>query len=611
MSEFLIAGTSIVDPASLPARAAAARATAPAVLATPTPASPMSLIIRPSARDRWMSATLTQYSPTYTENICRGAMAGNLISQYLMFDLMEQTWPRLTKNLNELKNAVNDLEWNLQPFALKGQKPTPEAQRRARIIEHIIDNMSPDTKANENDFDDTVYDVLDALGKAISVLEMDFPETPVTEDLGDGPEMYFPVKATRWVHPRYYGYPNYPVAGDELMLNAKEVKFSNPDAPLPADGSMWTKFPDDKFIISIIKQKSGHPVNSGMLRILGFFWAAQNFTWEWFLNYSQIFGQPLRWATWEQGATLETINLVETLLRDMGSAAYAAFPAGTDLKLLEAMKGAGENPQKVLIDAADTICDLVVLSEAMSSEHGGPGARGGGTQASATVGKTKRDEKIHAVGGRAAKIINQQFVKAICRRNFGDDTQCPRYVVSAKQSKDGVAIATKFKTVLSIPGVRVSKQQFYSENDLEIPESDEDALIGQAPATGFGQPSSGGTDEEGGENLPANARAARAKASAPRVNHQLVDNALADATGIAPRWLGAVRPIFEELIAKAKAGNVSDAEFIAAIAKAQKQLPDVFDKMDHKALERVIEQTMSAGVVNGVVRGALERRGAK
>jgi phage gp29-like protein len=616
MSEFLIAGTAIVDPASLPAKAAAVPATVPAAPATPKPASPMSLVIRPSARDRWLAASLTQYTPTYVENICRGAAAGNLMSQWMMFDLMEQTWPRLSKNLNELKNAVNDLEWNLKPFALKGQKPTPEAQRRARVIENIIWNMAPDPLANENDFEDTVYDVLDSLGKSISVLEIDFPELPVTEDLGDGVETYFPVKATRWVHPRYYGYPNYPVTSDRLMLNAKEVKFSNPAAVLADEGgSTWAEFPEDKFIISVIKQKSGHPINAGMLRLLGFFWAAQNFTWEWFLNYSQIFGQPLRWATWERDASLETINLVETLLRDLGSAAYAAFPAGTDLKLLEAMKGAGENPQKVLIDAADTICDLVVLSEAMSSEHGGPGARGGGTQASATVGKTKRDEKIHSVAGHAAKIINAQFIKPICRRNFGDDTQCPYFEASAKQSKDGVAVATKYKTVLSIPGVLVSKQQFYDDNDLVVPATDDDVLVGQSAAPAQ-QPSGGATGGQDGGDIEegpvtADARAAHAKAAAPGVNRRLVDNALADATGIAPRWLGAVRPIFEELIAKAKAGHVTDAEFITAIEQAQRRLPDVFDKMDHKALERVIEGTLGAAVVNGAVRGALERRGAK
>jgi phage gp29-like protein len=597
----------------------AAQATPPAPTPAQAPAS-MRLIIRPSARDRWQSALMAQYTPTYVENIMRGAMAGNLVSQWLMFDLMEQTWPRLPKNLNELKNAVNDLEWNLQPFALKGQKPTPEAQRRAKIIEYIVWNMTPNIKCNENDFEDTVYDTLDALGKSIAVLEMDIAPEPVQVDLGDGLETIVPIKATRWVHPRYYGYPNYPVTSDELMLNAKEVKFSNPDAELTGTdaSSIWMPFPDDKFIISIIKQKSGHPINAGMLRILGFFWAAQNFTWEWFLNFAQIFGQPIRWANYDASAPQETINLVETLLRDMGSSGYAAFPAGVDLKLLEAMKGGGENPQKVLIDAADTICDLVILNEAMSSEHGGAGGRAGGTQASATVGKTKRDERVHAVAGSAAKILNQQFIRTICRLNFGDDSQCPYFEPAAKQSKDGVAVATKYKTLLSIAGVEVSKQQFYDDNDLIIPAEGDDTIKGQSSGGQQNQPGdgngSGGVNDnndpgEGPVTGSAHAAGCNCRIHArAKADNAIVNRALENLTGVEAKWLGGVKPFFQDLVDKAKDEKLSDADFITALAKAQKQIPELFHKLDSKALADALNDAMSTAAINGIVRGHLARR---
>ena len=600
-----------------PIKGANAAPVVPATAPAPKPAdgdqpqARMNTIIRPSARDRWQSATLAQYTPTYVENICRGAMAGNLTSQWLMFDLMEQTWPRLQKNLKELKDAVNDLEWNLIPFALKGQKPTPEAQRRARIIEYIIWNMEPDVKKNENDFEDTVFDVLDGLGKSISVLEMDIPDQPVTVDLGAGLETFLPVKATRWVHPRYYGYPNYPVTSDELMLNAKEVKFSNPDAALPgADGAQWLPFPEDQFIVSVMKQKSGHPINSGMCRVLGFFWAAQNFTWEWFINFAQIFGQPLRWATYDQNALQETITLVETLLRDLGSSGYAAFPAGTDLKLLEAVKSSGENPQKALIDAADTICDLIVLNESMSSQHGGTSNRAGGSLAAAGVGKTKRDEKVHAVAGSAAKCLNQQMIKVICKLNFGDTTQCPYLEAAAKNQKDAVAVATKYKTLLSIPKVRVSQEQFYADNDLVQPgEGDlvfEGAAAGPAQSPGGAGGAGGGDLDEG--PVTANAKAhicAHAKAPSDQA---IVDHALEDLTGVEAKWLGGVAPYFLGLVARAKSAHVTDAEFIAALAKAQKEIPELFHRINHQALATAIENAMSAAAVNGVARGFMDRR---
>ena len=592
---------------------------APAVAAQPPSQVPLTLLIKPSARDRWLSSLVSQYTPEYVETICRGAMAGNLVSQWQMFDLMEQTWPRLSKNLNELKNAVIDLEWNLQPFALKGQKPTPEAQRRAKIVEFILWNMQPDVKKNENDFEDTCYDVMDAVGKGISVLEIDYAPAVQTLDFGEGPVSFLPVQATRWVHPRYYGYPNYPITKDELMLNVAEVRFANPAAEFP-DGALWAEFPDDKFIVSIFKQKSGHPINANMLRLLGFWWAASNFTWEWFLNFAQIFGTPIRIANYSDKVSSETIQLVEQLLQDMGSSGYLAAPEGVKIQVLEALKSAGENPQKTLIDAADIICDILILGQTLTTTQGSRGS-----QSLGNIHKDVRDEKIRAVAKRVAKLLTLQLIRPICRKNFGDERFCPWLQPANNQAKDAVATATKYKTLLGIKGVRVSKQQFYEDNDLVIPEEGDDVLEG-APAAGpvnppgaggSGGPGSGDENDEGPVTGGARSHGEQcgcsqhAVASARLADRQLVDAALADATGIAPRWLGAVRPVFEGLIAKAKAGNVSDADLIAAIGQAQKDLPEVFHRMDHNALGRVIEDAMASAVVNGAVRGGQRKPGTR
>src|SRR5579884_2360167 len=85
----------------------------------PTNAVEQPTYILPNARDRWMATNLHYYSPKRVENIARSAMSGNTVAQWQMFDLMEQTWPRLAKNLNELKDAVVDLDWTLQAYAPK------------------------------------------------------------------------------------------------------------------------------------------------------------------------------------------------------------------------------------------------------------------------------------------------------------------------------------------------------------------------------------------------------------------------------------------------------------------------------------------------------------
>lgn len=619
-----IPGTKVIDPATVPAKAPAA----PAAEATPTAATgpkTLSLLIKPASRDRWTSTIISLYTPQYIETICRGAMSGNLLAQYQMFDLMEQTWPRLSKNFNELKNAVIDLEWNLQPFALKGQKPSKEAQRRARIMEHIIWNMAPDIKANENNFEDTIYDVLDALGKGIAVLEMDIPAEPVRINLGETSETVFPVRATRWVHPRYYGYPGGYGSSDELMLNAKEVRQTNPNATFTATSGTditgeWMPFPENKFIVSIIKQKSGHPINAGMLRLLGFWWAASNFTWDWFLNFAQIFGMPIRWATYPQNSPLETISLVEQLLQNMGSSAYAAFPEGTMLQILDTVKGsAGDNPQKVLIDAADIICDITILGQTLTTTQGSRGS-----QSLGNIHKDVRDEKISAIARRASQVLNQQFLKPLCILNFGDDQLCPYFEPAAVQAKDSVAVANKFKTILSIPGVRVSLQQFYEENDLVVPDETDDVIVGQASGGGQQDKSGGEGGAGSGDNLDEgpvtasakaahrgcrhNAATARAGDAGDPSTNQIIETALEDLTGVQPRWLGGVLPFFSGLVSKSKSGQVTDADFIAALEKASAEMPELFSRVQPRHLQDVLANAMGAAAANGVAQAHADRK---
>src|SRR5882672_10003147 len=60
---------------------------------------PMGVVLRPNVRDRWLASQIAYFTPQIVENTFRGAMTGNLLAQWLLFDLMEQTWPRLSKNL--------------------------------------------------------------------------------------------------------------------------------------------------------------------------------------------------------------------------------------------------------------------------------------------------------------------------------------------------------------------------------------------------------------------------------------------------------------------------------------------------------------------------------
>ena len=116
------------------------RAQADAVAPPPSAPLPPGLerIIVPSARDRWRGRRVASYTMESIEQILASAFDGDLRYQWELFDLMEETTPRLMKVLNEIKRAVITLDWPLQPWSEKGAEPTPSAIERAKLCEGAI-----------------------------------------------------------------------------------------------------------------------------------------------------------------------------------------------------------------------------------------------------------------------------------------------------------------------------------------------------------------------------------------------------------------------------------------------------------------------------------------
>ena len=80
---------------------------------------------------------------------------------------------------------------------------------------------------------------------------------------------------------------------------------------------------------------------------------------------------------------------------------------------------------------------------------------------------------------------------------------------------------------------------------------------------------------------------------------QLSSAVLEGLTGVAREWLAPVRPMFDRLAALAMAKNVSDADFLAALEKAQKQLPELFDTLDTDILQTAFEEAIGSAALAG------------
>ena len=82
---------------------------------------------------------------------------------------------------------------------------------------------------------------------------------------------------------------------------------------------------------------------------------------------------------------------------------------------------------------------------------------------------------------------------------------------------------------------------------------------------------------------------------------QLSAAVLQGLTGVTTEWLAPVRPFFDRLAALAMSNQVTDADFLSALDKAQAQLPEIFDLMDTQALEEAFANAIGSAALAGSV----------
>ena len=513
---------------------------------------PMERIIIPNARDRMESNPLgPKQSPNSIVNILRTALGGSIKSQYEVYELMEDSWARLSKDLHELKIAAARSRYTVMPYAEQGERPTPEAQDKAKFVQYIIDNWKGNGVTNTNGFRDCIYDICDAVGKGFSVQEI----------LSKPTDRGAMVSGTYFVHPRYYGYY---AEEPYLMLTPK------------ADGN-YEKFPRNKFIVATYKNKSGNTMGYGLLRQLAYWWSGQNYCRDWLLNFAQVYGQPLRWATYDPGASNSLKTDIANMLENMGAAAWGAFPSGTTVEFKEAGRSGPDNPQNHFMEIADRHCDITLLGQTLTTD-----TSGSGSYALGEVHQDVRMSRLHDITHWVASVLNDQWVPSVCELNYGDHSNYPSLVPDLSHAGDPNQEAQRDQMLLQA-GVEIPKKWFYDRHAVPVPQDGEETVKQDAPAPFMGSEVVSAADQ------------------LPSETNKLSKNVMEELTGVSEKWLSPVKPVFDELVMKALQKNVSDEDFVAALSKAEGLLPELFDEMDTKSLSEALDKAMGASAVNGAV----------
>lgn len=388
---------------------------AKSTMTVPVFSNGLSRIVRPAAAFRWMAPGIAAFTPRYIEMILNGALAGDHVYQWQLFDMMLKTWPTLSSCQQELMYGVTRRELVYDPFMEEDEKATPSAIDREKTVTAAMRGMDPDPTYDENAVQGTISDIMDAWFRGVSLIEILW-HTIESKKQGTiwGP------KSTYWAHPSSYGFNKNGVIGITGTLDPYGYGVTSTQPP--SQSNLYA-IPENKFLIAIHKVHSGGALGSAMLRPLAWWWCASNFTSDWLLNLAQVFGLPFRWATYASATPDQTVSTICDMLANMGSAGWAAFPEGATLELKEAsMAQSGHTPQGDLLDRADSYARMMILGQTMT---GSTIASGRGGQAFGTVEAQVEQDRLDAACGFVQGIINRQLIPKILYLNYGDATEAP------------------------------------------------------------------------------------------------------------------------------------------------------------------------------------------
>jgi phage gp29-like protein len=396
-------------------------------------------------------------NPVRLASILRDADQGNPLRFFELAETIEERDAHYAGILGTRKRSVAQLD-----VQVDAADDTPEAKTHAAWIEA---GLNRDTLQAE------IFDMLDAIGKGISFVEI----------VWDTSEGDWNIGQLIWRDPRWFEFDRkdgttplllggYDGAGVATLTNSMGRN------PLPAF----------KFVTTVIRAKSGLPVRSGIARLAAWSWMFKAFTLRDWAIFAQTFGQPVRVGKYPAGSTEGDKDTLFRAVANIAGDCAAIIPASMEIDFVEAANvGASHALYKERADWLDQQMSKAVLGQTATTDAvvGGLGS-----------GKEHRQvqEDIERADAKSlSAILNRDLVRPWVQLQFGPQKKYPRLKIGRPEEANVEQIVTGVQRLVPL-GLQVETS--WMRDLLGIPEPAPGAVLLTAPAAtpmfggGFGGP---------------------------------------------------------------------------------------------------------------------------
>ncbi|MCE5336957.1 MAG: DUF935 domain-containing protein, partial [Desulfobacteraceae bacterium] len=359
-----------------------------------------------TVRDRWSTYSSKGLTPERLAQILRQADSGDVYRQAELFEEMEEKDAHLASQFQVRKLAVQGLDWELIP-----KEESAPARETARFCRSFLENLT--------DFDENILDLLDAIAKGYSMLEILWEES--------GGEIG--IRCLNWIP-------------------AKRITFTESLAPRirtedePVRGMDPPPF---KVVYHRYKARSGYDTRAGIMRVCAWMYLFKNYAVKDWIGFAEVYGMPLRVGKYEPGASKADRDALVHAVRSLGSDAAGIISKATEIEFIEAQKGASLDVYERLASFCDAQMSKAILGQTLTSEAGG--GKGQGSYALGRVHSEVRQDLVRADCRSLAKTITLQVLRPLVGFNFGWDAPVPRFQFLSEPPEDLRTVAEVYKAL--------------------------------------------------------------------------------------------------------------------------------------------------------------------
>jgi phage gp29-like protein len=390
-------------------------------------------------RHAWAGSVASGLTPQKLAGLLRACDEGQLDEFLVLAEEMEERDPHYLSVLGTRKRVISSVTPTVKPAS-----DSPRDKDIAAAVEKHI--------ANHDGFYALVEDMLDALGKSFSVVEIDWKKTSSLWTFNE------------FVHvdPRFFVFDR--ETGRQIRLK---------DEADPVNGVDLEPF---KFITHRAKLKSGLTYRGGLARFVAFGWMCKQYDFKDWMAFVETYGLPIRLGRYEQGASKADVAELFRAVANVGTDAAAVLSKSMMIEFVNMPTANGDKIFENLARFIDEQTSKAVLGQTMTADSGS-------SEAQANVHNEVRHDIAASDAKGITSTLNRDLVKPFVDLNFGvpigkdGEPAYPRLEIRVDEPEDTKAKITGAVALARI-GVKFKASELRATAGYSDPEEGDEVVGG-------------------------------------------------------------------------------------------------------------------------------------